>query len=279
MNAIKVVIRRRRWLAVVVLIFLIVGTFVFVQTSPSIARQRAANQLRKMGLTVGVESEREAGLKGWWNDLKRIWSQRNLEPPSLWKEQVSLISSEVENLDRFASVLVRFRSRSIRMVSCLQLNDLSVLKRLPDLKEVEVSNCPGITDMAWLSEVPKLRTLTISNLPGLTGIPSVKSASKVKKLRVTECNGITDFGHLRDFTGLTLLSLSDSPNLQNTDALRGLSKLEHLFLSDCTGLSDVTGLHSLKSLRFVRLNGCIKLSPEAVAALRAALPGAEEDYP
>ena len=96
---------------------------------------------------------------------------------------------------------------------------------------------------------------------------------------MTECGGITDFGPLRDFTGLTLLSLSDSPHLQNSDALRGLTQLEVLNLSDCTNLSDVTGLHSLKSLKIVRLNGCIKLLPEAVAALRAALPGAEVDYP
>ena len=78
-------VQRRRWLAVIVLIILTVGTLVFVRISPSIARQRAANELRRMGLTVGVDSDREAGVKGWWNELKRIWSQRNLEPQSLWK--------------------------------------------------------------------------------------------------------------------------------------------------------------------------------------------------
>jgi hypothetical protein len=64
MKAMNVAVRRRRWMAAIVLIILTVGTWFFVQISPSIARQRAANELRRMGLTIGVDPGPEAAEEG-----------------------------------------------------------------------------------------------------------------------------------------------------------------------------------------------------------------------
>jgi hypothetical protein len=53
-----------------------------------------------------------------------------------------------------------------------------------------------------------------------------------------------------------------------------LGQLETVILMDCPELSDITGLQALKRLNGLSLSKCPKVTPESIAALRAALPAA-----
>ena len=264
-----------RWISAIIFL---VGSVIWIGSaiSPTIKRQAAASELRRGGFEVGSGS---SALEECWNAVKATFVNRAIPQQNAYTERVALTSNSVESLVPFEPSLTRFQPKWISLNACSKLEDVGTLKLLPELVQLEIRECPGLTDLSIISELGNLRLLYLSKMAAVKAVPRLRSGGKLTILLLIDCAELSEFDRLQDFTSLAVLSISGSPMLQNTDPLRGLKQLETLVLSKCTRLSDVSALHSLTKLKFVRLNGCQNLPPEAVAALRAALPRTQIEYP
>jgi hypothetical protein len=271
--------QRRVWLAVFLLCAAGIVWF-FTATAPARKRSAAASELRRMGF--------EAGQRGG----PSVWNWRNLwetfrkgggtganADAQEWTDRVRLMSSSATSLDAFAPALVRFQPKQVLLGFCKNLRDVSALKAFPKLERLDFYECPLVTDFTIMNELPNLQEVTFHRSPALKSLGMVKAGANLVSLHVTDCDALTDFDALRNFTSLRKLWLANCAQLQNTDAIRGLVLLEEVDLAQSPALTDLTGLHALPRLKTVRLSGCSRLSADAVAALRAALPAASVVFP
>lgn len=149
------------------------------------------------------------------------------------------------------------------------------LRRLPDLKELDVSYVKGVTHLRFLAGAPQLERLDISRLP-LTSLQPLAGLSSLQRLEM-ESMGTTglDLAPLGKLTQMRCLHLEGTEAkgwmaLKTLTALRVLeaefAKLKTLaFVSGMTELvlldasygevRDLTPLKGLSKLRFLELHG------------------------
>ena len=132
--------------------------------------------------------------------------------------------------------------------------------------------------------IPALRrinpeVLYLFDCPALQNVDGLKGLSALQTLGLSACIALQDVDGLKGLPALQWLDLTGCPALQDVDGLKGLTALRWLTLSGCPALQNVDGLKGLTALQFLSLPRCPKLSPEQVAALRAALPNASIQNP
>jgi hypothetical protein len=177
------------------------------------------------------------------------------------------------------------------------------LKKLPNLKSVSLGYC-DLTDedLAVMKDLAQIKNLALNKNTRLTdkGLEHLATLTNLGELWLTDC-AITDKGveHLKGLTNLRRLDLEGTkvtdeglanlkgmtklqtlklwatpikgPGLAN---LRGLPKLDTLYISP-EALDGVTP-EVLKSLTQVHhMYATLAVKPEAVAKLKAALPGCQ----
>ena len=120
--------------------------------------------------------------------------------------------------------------------------------------------------------------LYLVGCPALENVDGLKGLATLQVLHLSGCTALQNVDGLKGLTALQMLDLSGCTALQNADVLKGLTALQDLYLYGCPALQDVDGLKGLTALQWVHLSRCPKLSPEQVAALRAALPKANIRY-
>jgi hypothetical protein len=233
----------------------------------SLERHQAAAELRAMGF--------EAGAPSFWT-LLRTNARAIFNPKSRpWHDRVRLMSSPAGNLDAFGPALHRFRPRGVLLGFCSKLEDVTALRGLSNLERLDFYACPKVTNLEIVSEFTELKELTFNDSPALRSLAIIQSGRRLTTLHITNCKALDDLDALRGLTSLRSLFLVGCPAVKDAELLRGLSDLEELDLSGCSSLTNVDGLHGLKKLKTVNLRRCPGLTPEAVAALRAAIPRAQ----
>lgn len=129
---------------------------------------------------------------------------------------------------------------------------------------------PGIVTVAGKQVDPDAESF---DLDGRTLTPEemeeIASLRRLTTLSLTHC-GITDIGFLAGLTDLRTLYLIDN-RIDDLTPLAGLGQLRTLYL-DGNPLTDLTPLGELKELITLSLQG-VEVSEDAMAGLRAALPG------
>jgi hypothetical protein len=233
----------------------------------SIQHENAAAELRQMGFEAGSPSIFTLGLAKW----REIFNPKRRE----WNQMVRLMGSNAKSLDRFASALHRFKPRKVLLGFCRNLEDVSALRALPELERLDFYECPAMSNPGIVSEFPKLKELTFRGNPFLRSLDVIKAGKNLTKLHITNCAALDDLKALSGMPSLDSLYLTGCPAVKDAELLRGLTALVELNLSDCRELNNVDGLHGLKMLKSVNLLGCSKLTTEAVASLRAAIPNAK----
>jgi hypothetical protein len=241
----------------------------------AIERERAAAELRKMGFEAGSRDFFQAIRTNW----RQVFTSNYYKNRREWSSRVRLMSLSSKDLNACGSALVRFRPREMLLGFCRNLEDVSVLRNLPDLERLDFYECPKMKDVGIVSEFVKLRELTFRDSPSLQTLDIIKSGASLRSLHISECRALNDLNALRQLTSLRSLYLSGVPSIQGAEVLSGLASLEELDLSGCRELSDLKGLYGLKSLKSVNLRNCPKLRAESVVALRVALPNAAIQYP
>jgi hypothetical protein len=241
----------------------------------SIDREHAAADLRMMGFEAGSRSIFPVILSNW----RLAFSAKFFKDRQEWDSRVRLMSRTVKDLNAYRPALVRFQPREVLLGFCSNLEDISVLRNLPDLERLDFYECPKVKDVGIVSEFANLRELTFRKSPALHSLDIIKSGTKLRSLHITNCSALDDLSALRHLTSLRSLYLTDVLALKNTELLRGLVELEELDLSGCQSLSDLNGLHGLKKLKSVDLRNCLMVSTKSVTDLRSALPNAKIQFP
>jgi len=158
------------------------------------------------------------------------------------------------------------------------VNDLTPLESLPNLRMLSMSRQQKINDFTPLAKLSKLEQLDlsgcdISNLKPLTGLKNLT------QLRLSQ-NNIANLSPLTGLTKLNHLTLTD--NKLTDEQLKHLSKLDNLkFLSignnpysaNNNRITSLEPLLGLKKLDEVILMNIEELSSEEIGKLRKALPG------
>jgi hypothetical protein len=234
-------------------------------------RGRAAAELQKMGFEAGSRDF----LQTLRTDWRRVFKSSYYKHRHEWSSRVRIMSLRGEDLNAYAPALIRFRPREVLLGFCKNLEDVSVLRNFPDLERLDFYECPKMKDVGIVSEFAELKELTFRGNPALRSLDIIKSGARLTSLHISDCHSLDDLTALCRLTSLRSLYLTDIPSVHDAELLRGLVHLEELDLSGCAGLSDIKGLCGLKSLKSVNLKRCSKLNTEAVAELRAALPGAK----
>jgi Leucine-rich repeat (LRR) protein len=157
------------------------------------------------------------------------------------------------------------------------------LAGLTKLREIELRGAPvGTQGMSWISGMQELDKLDLSETP--TASASLQPIGKLPKLKELNlwATLINDEGvaHLADLKGLTYLNL-DNTRISDAalDTVAKFGDLEFLHIGSCGEITDagVAKLHGLKKLKKIHLTFLQNVNPDAVDALKDAIPALKED--
>lgn len=244
--------RRWRWPGAVLLVLL---AAIAVVGWREYTWQRAVRELREAGIVkVGPDSSLRTRLRQaageFWPDLFRARTWMGEENREVAWSLSDATARRLRNLDAVAPALRRVNPDLLFLQGCTGLQSVDGLKGLSSLKVLNLTDCTAL-----------------QNVDGLKGFASLQ------ELKLTGCTALQNVDGLKSLTSLLSLSLRGCTALQNVDGLESLTLLEQLDLSGCTELQNVDGIMKLTSLKISRFDGCTKITPEQLAAFRAALLG------
>ena len=228
------------------------------------------------GLSANLEnltilSRRPMGLTHLVSQLKQINKLKTLRlPPCYDITDLSFLSNssaslqvvDIQNWSKLTDAATLGSCLNLKILnlrSCLLLADLSFVKNLQQLTQLDLGTCLGLkqTNLESLNKLEKLTQLSLykwfslKNLNGLQG-------KQLQHLDLGENEELKDFPALAKFKNLVYLDLSDCPNLNDLTFLENLDKLEELDVSR-TKVTSIDVLKNHQSLRSLRLAHCSKL--------------------
>jgi esterase/lipase superfamily enzyme/Leucine-rich repeat (LRR) protein len=172
--------------------------------------------------------------------------------------------------DRLPSELTKLSAlRSLDLVFCQNLTDLSALAALTSLQELDISDCGNLSDISPLSRLTALEWLKLEHCLQLSDISPLSRLTSLHTLLLRRTQ-LSNLDPLRYLTLLLELDLSHCPQLRDLSPLAGLRSLQELDLSGCYHLMDLSPLAGLRSLQELDLSHCpqlMDLSP--LAGLRS----------
>ena len=158
-------------------------------------------------------------------------------------------------------------------INLSEVEPIDDLEPIGSLRSTESLYLDGssIQNYEAIGKLTRLQDLTIS----ATNISDLKFASKLKRLKVllaykTEIESITALGEI---DGLIEVGLGES-KLASLSGIESHQNLESINVS-YTQVSDLSPLHELKSLKFVIVIGCKKVSEDELEKARKKLPKCE----
>lgn len=181
-------------------------------------------------------------------------------------------SLSIEELD-YTEELVYFKNIERLEISKSSVKDISVLKDLPNLKELVIRDCDKLSDISVLKET-NIESLRISNLSNLEDFSFIKEMKNLKKLSIYNCENchinqdvlkglnltelnlyfidIQDLSNISEMKNLEKIKV-EGCNLKSIEELKDLNKLIHVNISDCL-VSDVSALYGLTNLTELNLS-------------------------
>ncbi len=147
-----------------------------------------------------------------------------------------------------------------------RIKDLSVLVRIPELRELSLSGCTGLTDIAPLAQLANLTSLDLSRCAGVTDVAPLAQLANLTSLDLSWCAGVTDVAPLAQLANLTSLNLYECAGVTDVAPLAQLANLTSLDLSGCAGVTDVAPLAQLANLAWLNLSGCMGVTDVAPLA-------------
>ena len=243
--------QRRRWPWILLALFLAfagtVGWQVFTE-------RRAIRQLEEAGFTIKKQ-------KSMWVLARSDW--HFLFKPKAWKASLERRVVARENAP-FAAQPAQLRNFDALAPALRRLN--------PDYIAIGYPSCPALENVDGLQGLNALQVVVILNCPSLLNLEGLKGIPHLRSLHQYDCRALQNFDHLKGLADLEELHLSGCTNLRNTDALQGLTKLQVITFRDCPALENVDALKGLAKLSRITIFRSPKLSKEAIAALKSALP-------
>ncbi|MDE0327048.1 MAG: leucine-rich repeat domain-containing protein [Candidatus Poribacteria bacterium] len=161
-------------------------------------------------------------------------------------ESLEAIGSGIRNLTglEFATNLTKLH------LGLNEISDLSPLKGLKNLIELDLHRNRKISDVSPLKNLTNLRHLSLrGNI--ISDLSPLKDLATLTFLHIGY-NNISDLSALKDLTTLTFLNLDDN-RISDLSPLKDLPNLTELHLDD-NNISDTTPLKDLTTLTFLNIN-------------------------
>lgn len=205
--------------------------------------------------------------------LEVLWLGRGtaqaLAPLASLKDLRRLVLSGLESEVVFPKGLGRLESLAFMETD---LEDLSSIRHLTGLRELQFMGGEIAGDMGVLSEFASLESLTFAVAVGPKDFSAVKNLPKLKRLALPADITQDEFAAaIGNVPGLEELEMLGCEGVEDLGPLRGLSKLRSLVFvvvkADLAPLRDMKGIHYL-----VLDKGVFEQAPEEVQQLKEALP-------
>lgn len=177
----------------------------------------------------------------------------------------------LEGPDSLEELHLFFNLESLVIDGC-DLEDLSVIKNLPNLKSLYLWDCDNVEDLSFLAEMD-LEELLLINIPELDDLSFIGDMTSLKDLSINNCSqgkidvdvlkkldlrsldlsvmNISDLDFLSDMKNLEELIITGS-NLKDIEAISQLHSLKAIDFEDCL-ISDATSLYELTNLESISL--------------------------
>ncbi|KAJ3674895.1 hypothetical protein LUZ60_005511 [Juncus effusus] len=157
------------------------------------------------------------------------------------------------------------------------LQDCLVSSSLPSLKRIEITECKELVTMAMetFHEFIYLQHLSVYDCPKITYQREMFLPPSLQDLRLKSCGELEErfSGSLGNLTSLTNLTIEDCQRLTSIP-LDSLKSLEYLRLDGCSQLQSIGGLELLESVKWLNISSCPELkslelgNPKSVMKLK-----------
>lgn len=222
--------------------------------------------------------------KAWWDGLSPEW-QNFFKEKYMKKKQIEanvemseskldiIVGSRNLNLSGNQEIkdlkpLTQFKNLETLDISGTNLENLSGLRNVPNIRELNCSNSELIEDLSPLRNMRRLEKLncfntSVANLEPIknlalkelnvalcfiadNSLSSLENMVSLEKLDISENELIRNLGYMHKLENLVELNCSKSPVI-NVDSIAVLLNLEDLDISN-TNIKSIKGLVSLKNL-------------------------------
>jgi Leucine-rich repeat (LRR) protein len=148
--------------------------------------------------------------------------------------------------------------RTLRIVQCPRLKDVSALKHLPTLDNLSLSECEKLRHIGVINSIPHLYTLDLSHCR-MVDVNTIGTSYSLHTLDLHCCTNLIDVSALSHISTLRIIDFFGCYKLKDVSALRNLPELHQLNLGRCHRLVDVSPLTELPKLHTLSLYSCFRL--------------------
>jgi len=136
----------------------------------------------------------------------------------------------------------------------LQIRDLDFVKEMKSLKTLEVRNMPQLQDISGVAELTDLRELAIIQCDGVRDYMPVNACRNLERIQLERWNWIyADSAFLNGLTKLRDIGLFGL-NLNNMEFLAEVNQQFGLNLGFCGDIQDYSGLAHVKKYQWIHVN-------------------------
>ena len=135
-----------------------------------------------------------------------------------------------------------------------RLSNIDFLEGCANLVTLNLSNCENLNDFSVIARLPKLRSLTLSGT-SVSNLAFLCNHPDLIELKVSNCKKITDWAPIWSLKKLNRIDLSSNSGIVDLEMLDCLDSLETLHLTGCASLVSIAKLSGASRLKDIRLSG------------------------
>ena len=135
-------------------------------------------------------------------------------------------------------------------------SDLSALKGLRDLKNLDISGCRQISNLEPLKSLRSLQRLDLHDCIGVTDLTALSRLVDLQWLDLRGCARLKTIAPLASLPNLQWLDLGGCVDVENLLPLDGMDQLQALAIHGCIKISDLQPLCSMRRLKALVISGC-----------------------
>jgi len=171
-----------------------------------------------------------------------------------------------DNLNEISVLKELENLRSLRIMKGDAITDLSPLSNLKKIEYLQICSCNNLEDISPLGELTTLKELeisygamyhvwddkTIHEVHEVSDISAVSKLTGLETLKLYNFKKLKDIEPLRTLKNLQVLEIKNSNLIDNIDAIGDLTNLRELIICS-SNLSDITPLERLANLQKLEL--------------------------
>lgn len=170
-------------------------------------------------------------------------------PPAITTLRLQNMDAEQE-----LSALTKCPKLEFLRLDSLQIRNLDFVKQLQKLKYLELNNLPQLQNISGIAELPDLRELSIWQCDSVRDYMPINACRTLEAIHIDRWNWMyADSAFLNGLTRLRSIGLFGL-NLNNMDFLAEVNQTYGMNLGFCGEIQDYSGLAHIKSFQWLHVN-------------------------